>query len=66
MVRCPAVRTLARVILLSDPRVHAVSVVECGEPLADVATARHHRALLARALRSAGFVNYLSEWWHWS
>ncbi|WP_308295751.1 M15 family metallopeptidase [Streptomyces odontomachi] len=29
-------------------------------------TARHHRDLLARALRSAGFVNYPTEWWHWS
>ncbi|MFF2811254.1 M15 family metallopeptidase [Streptomyces sp. NPDC058000] len=30
------------------------------------APARHHRALLARALSGAGFVNYPSEWWHWS
>ncbi|MCZ0970531.1 hypothetical protein O1L55_01370 [Streptomyces albulus] len=26
----------------------------------------HHRALLGRALGGAGFVNYPSEWWHWS
>ncbi|MCE4944129.1 dipeptidase [Streptomyces albulus] len=30
------------------------------------ARARHHRALLGRALGGAGFVNYPSEWWHWS
>ena len=29
-------------------------------------TARHNRDLLARALTQAGFVNYPSEWWHWS
>jgi D-alanyl-D-alanine dipeptidase len=28
--------------------------------------ARHNRDLLARALSSAGFVNYPTEWWHWS
>ncbi|GAA3173532.1 MULTISPECIES: M15 family metallopeptidase [Streptomyces] len=28
--------------------------------------ARDHRRLLARALRGAGFVNYPTEWWHWS
>ncbi|WP_234366314.1 M15 family metallopeptidase [Streptomyces albireticuli] len=28
--------------------------------------ARHHRALLVRAMTSAGFVSYPSEWWHWS
>lgn len=28
--------------------------------------ARHHRALLTAALRGAGFVNYPTEWWHWS
>ncbi len=28
--------------------------------------ARRHRALLAQALRAAGFVNYPTEWWHWS
>jgi zinc D-Ala-D-Ala dipeptidase len=27
---------------------------------------RHRRGVLAAALRSAGFVNYPTEWWHWS
>jgi D-alanyl-D-alanine dipeptidase len=30
------------------------------------APARSHRDLLGRALTSAGFVNYPTEWWHWS
>ena len=30
------------------------------------AEARHHREVLARALRTAGLVNYPTEWWHWS
>ncbi|MEY2245975.1 M15 family metallopeptidase [Streptomyces sp. BF23-18] len=29
-------------------------------------TARHHRDLLGAALTSVGFVNYPTEWWHWS
>jgi D-alanyl-D-alanine dipeptidase len=28
--------------------------------------ARRHREILATALRSAGLVNYPTEWWHWS
>ena len=28
--------------------------------------ARHNRDLLARAMGGAGFVNYPTEWWHWS
>lgn len=28
--------------------------------------ARNNRQLLANAMCSAGFVNYPSEWWHWS
>lgn len=28
--------------------------------------ARHNRDLLARAMGSAGFINYPTEWWHWS
>lgn len=28
--------------------------------------ARHHRDVLANALREAGLVNYPTEWWHWS
>jgi D-alanyl-D-alanine dipeptidase len=28
--------------------------------------ARAHRRLLATVLTSAGFVNYPTEWWHWS
>lgn len=28
--------------------------------------ARANRRLLAAALRTAGFVNYPTEWWHWS
>ncbi|MFM9614088.1 dipeptidase [Streptomyces sp. V2] len=28
--------------------------------------ARGNRELLARAMSSAGFVNYPTEWWHWS
>ncbi|MEU9138767.1 M15 family metallopeptidase [Streptomyces sp. NPDC048404] len=28
--------------------------------------ARRHRDILARAMGGAGFVNYPSEWWHWS
>ncbi|MEU1294176.1 M15 family metallopeptidase [Streptomyces sp. NPDC005840] len=30
------------------------------------ATARANRTLLREALTSAGFVNYPTEWWHWS
>lgn len=30
------------------------------------AEARANRDILARALTSAGFVNYPTEWWHWS
>ncbi|MFB6814594.1 M15 family metallopeptidase [Streptomyces sp. NPDC056347] len=30
------------------------------------ATARAHREVMWRALTSAGFVNYPTEWWHWS
>jgi D-alanyl-D-alanine dipeptidase len=29
-------------------------------------SARTNRRLLAASLRSAGFVNYPTEWWHWS
>ena len=28
--------------------------------------ARRNRAVLAEALHAAGFVNYPTEWWHWS
>jgi len=28
--------------------------------------AREHRDVLARVLEDAGFVNYPTEWWHWS
>ncbi|WP_410568772.1 M15 family metallopeptidase [Amycolatopsis sp. cmx-4-61] len=28
--------------------------------------ARTHRRLLGQALTTAGFVNYPTEWWHWS
>jgi zinc D-Ala-D-Ala dipeptidase len=30
------------------------------------AEAREHRALLRRVLTATGFVNYPTEWWHWS
>ncbi|WP_328990955.1 M15 family metallopeptidase [Kribbella sp. NBC_01245] len=30
------------------------------------AQARRHRRVLANAMTSAGFVNYPTEWWHWS
>ncbi|WP_329406324.1 M15 family metallopeptidase [Streptomyces sp. NBC_00704] len=30
------------------------------------AEARANRSLMARALTSSGFVNYPTEWWHWS
>ena len=30
------------------------------------AQARANRGLLGRALAAAGFVNYPTEWWHWS
>src|SRR3984885_7574381 len=30
------------------------------------AQARENRNVLGRALASAGFVNYPTEWWHWS
>ncbi|MFE9448388.1 M15 family metallopeptidase [Streptomyces sp. NPDC006739] len=30
------------------------------------AEARANRALMCRALTAAGFVNYPTEWWHWS
>jgi D-alanyl-D-alanine dipeptidase len=30
------------------------------------ATARAHREVMRAALTSAGFVNYPTEWWHWS
>lgn len=29
-------------------------------------TARANRAILIPAMQAAGFVNYPSEWWHWS
>lgn len=29
-------------------------------------TARTHRGILGAALGEAGFVNYPTEWWHWS
>ncbi|HEX7307808.1 M15 family metallopeptidase [Lentzea sp.] len=35
------------------------------DPMVDAAV-RHHRAVLAQALRGAGLVNYPSAWWHWS
>ncbi|MEQ0564689.1 M15 family metallopeptidase [Amycolatopsis sp. NEAU-NG30] len=28
--------------------------------------ARTHRRILGQALKTAGFVNYPTEWWHWS
>jgi zinc D-Ala-D-Ala dipeptidase len=28
--------------------------------------AMHNRQILAHALQSVGFVNYFTEWWHWS
>ena len=28
--------------------------------------ASHNRDVLARAMDSAGFINYPTEWWHWS
>jgi D-alanyl-D-alanine dipeptidase len=28
--------------------------------------ARHNREILCDALTRAGFVNYPTEWWHWS
>jgi len=28
--------------------------------------ARHSRGVLAAALHRVGFVNYPTEWWHWS
>lgn len=28
--------------------------------------ARNNRQILAHALQSVGFVNYYTEWWHWS
>jgi D-alanyl-D-alanine dipeptidase len=30
------------------------------------ASARAHRTLLAAAMSAGGFVNYPTEWWHWS
>ncbi|WP_406443443.1 M15 family metallopeptidase [Streptomyces sp. NBC_00631] len=30
------------------------------------AEARANRAVMSRALTTAGFVNYPTEWWHWS
>ena len=30
------------------------------------ADARRNRAILTAALSGAGFVNYPTEWWHWS
>ncbi|MFI8532611.1 M15 family metallopeptidase [Streptomyces aquilus] len=30
------------------------------------AEARAHRAAMGRAMTAAGFVNYPTEWWHWS
>jgi D-alanyl-D-alanine dipeptidase len=29
-------------------------------------TARQNRTILANAMTGAGFVNYPTEWWHWS
>jgi zinc D-Ala-D-Ala dipeptidase len=28
--------------------------------------ARYNRDILAHALQSVGFINYFTEWWHWS
>lgn len=43
------------------------SAGRCYFTAADVsAEARHHRTVLARALGTAGLVNYPTEWWHWS
>lgn len=28
--------------------------------------ARRNRDILAHALQSVGFINYWTEWWHWS
>ncbi|MEV6176785.1 M15 family metallopeptidase [Streptomyces sp. NPDC052016] len=30
------------------------------------AEARANRAVMGRAMKAAGFVNYPTEWWHWS
>jgi zinc D-Ala-D-Ala dipeptidase len=39
----------------------------CRTGAADIgAQARTHRELMALALTTAGFVNYPTEWWHWS
>ncbi|MGW7418866.1 M15 family metallopeptidase [Streptomyces sp. NPDC054813] len=39
----------------------------CRTGAANIGTeARANRALMARALSTAGFVNYPTEWWHWS
>lgn len=36
-----------------------------GHPGVD-GVAREHRTLLASVMSAAGFVNYPTEWWHWS
>ncbi|WP_149180014.1 M15 family metallopeptidase [Streptomyces sp. TRM49041] len=39
----------------------------CRTGAADItAEARANRELMGRALTAAGFVNYPTEWWHWS
>ncbi|MEU2623645.1 M15 family metallopeptidase [Streptomyces sp. NPDC007157] len=39
----------------------------CRTGAANIGTeARANRALMGRALSTAGFVNYPTEWWHWS
>lgn len=39
----------------------------CFTDSADISvSARRHRRILGEGLRAAGFVNYPTEWWHWS
>jgi hypothetical protein len=61
----------AGVVLIGDPRVASIPIVESGEPMIDLGTdlspaQRRNRDLLVMSLTEAGFVNYPTEWWHWS
>jgi D-alanyl-D-alanine dipeptidase len=60
----------AEIVLMGDPRVAAVPVLSSGACYTGYrdlpAEARHNREVMAAALSEAGFVNYPTEWWHWS
>ncbi|WP_409467175.1 M15 family metallopeptidase [Streptomyces sp. HC307] len=48
----------------ASPEESAGACYTCADNISD--EARGHRGILAGALAAAGFVNYPTEWWHWS